>query len=248
VCPGFYFRQHYFILLLPAVALLTGLGAHSIHSLFAWCLTPATAKAALVVFLVAVLYHALYQQRDYFFVTSPAKVSRTTYRGNPFVESLEIASFIKKNSTADDKIAILGSEPQIYFYSRRHAATGHMYMYPLMGEYDFALELQTQMIREIETAKPKFLILVNIPTSWLRRSDSKKRIFEWFQQYQPKYYRTVAIIEIFPGKQAVYHWSDKAIEYTPRSRFWIIVFQREKYDLYDILDIDQIGPDGQLGF
>jgi MFS family permease len=248
VCPGLYFRPHYFILLLPAAALLAGIGADCIYHFFAKRPSVSTAKLKPVVLVLIVLFHPVYQQRDYFFVMSPAKVSRTTYPGNPFVESLEIASFIKKNSTADDKTAILGSEPQIYFYSHRHAATGHMYTYPLMGKYDFALELQKQMIREIETAKPKFLIFVNLRGSWLATRESERLMTEWFQQYQPKYYRTVAIIEIFLGKEAVYHWGQEAIEYKPRSPRWIAVFQREEYDLYDILNIDQIDFNGQLGF
>ncbi len=35
ICPGFYFRPHYFILLLPAVALLAGIGVSSIQTLLA---------------------------------------------------------------------------------------------------------------------------------------------------------------------------------------------------------------------
>ena len=120
-----------------------------------------------------------------------------------------------------------------------------MYTYPLMGKYDFALELQEQMIREIEDARPKFLIFVSVKlyTSWLRQSDSQKRIFEWFQDYQKKHYRQVGVIEIFQN-QTVYCWDDKAAGYKPRSSLWIAVFQREKYDLYDISDIGQIGPMG----
>ncbi|MHC4423674.1 MAG: glycosyltransferase family 39 protein, partial [Planctomycetota bacterium] len=230
VCPGFYFREHYFILFLPAVALLTGVGAGCIHNLFARVCKPSTAKVALVVSLLVVLYHAVYQQRNYFFVMSSTKVSRTIYGGNPFIESLEIARFIKENSTAGDHIAVLGSEPQIYFYSGRYAATGHMYTYPLMGEYDFALELQKQMIREIELAKPKFLVLVNIHTSWLVQPNSEKLIFEWLQEYQEKYYRQVGVIDIMPQDQTVYRWYDRAIEYTPQSNCWLAVFQRNSYD------------------
>jgi hypothetical protein len=247
VFPGLYFRPHYFVLLLPAAALLAGIGAGCIYDFFAsrWQVSSAKLKPVLLVLIL--LIYPVYKQRNYLFTMSPMAVSRSIYGLNPFPESLQIASFIKDNSTADDKIAILGSEPQIYFYSRRHAATGHMYTYPLMGEYDFALELQEQMIREIQDGKPKFLILVNIPTSWLRRADSEKRIIEWYKQYIKKYYRQTGVIDIFRN-QTVYRWDDKAAGYKPRSTLWIAVFQREKYDLYDILDIDQIDSNGQLGF
>ncbi len=41
VCPGFYFRDHYFILLLPAIALLVGITAVSMRRLLSRSLSPA---------------------------------------------------------------------------------------------------------------------------------------------------------------------------------------------------------------
>lgn len=57
-----------------------------------------------------------------------------TYGLNPFPESLEIGRFIRENSAENDRIAVIGSEPQIYFYSDRRAATGHIYTYALMED------------------------------------------------------------------------------------------------------------------
>jgi hypothetical protein len=227
VCPGLYFRPHYFILLLPAAALLAGIGADCIYDFFASRLRVSSAKLKPVLLVLILLLHPVHKQRNYLFTMSPIAVSRSVYGLNPFPESLRIAGFIKDNSTADDRIAILGSEPQIYFYSRRHAATGHIYTYPLMGEYDFASELQEQMIREIEDAKPEFLIFVNIPTSWLRQPNSQMLILEWYKQHRKKYYRQVGVIDIFQSR-TVYCWGDKAAGYKPRSPLWIAVFQREK--------------------
>ena len=38
--------------------------------------------------------------------------------------TVKIADFIRANSDPSERIAVIGSEPQIYFYSRRLAATG----------------------------------------------------------------------------------------------------------------------------
>jgi hypothetical protein len=226
ICPGFYFRPHYFILMLPAIALLAGLGASCIIGFLPLGQSVLAAKLKPVLLILIVLLQPLYKQRNYLFVMSPTKISRWTYLGNPFAESLKIARFIKENSTKDDCIAVIGSEPQIYFYADRHSATGHMYTYPLMGKYDFALELQKQMIREIESAKPKFLVFVNIPTSWLVRRSSEKLIFRWFRQYQKEYYRRVGVIDIVSRTKSVYRWHDRAVGYTPLSNYWLTVFQR----------------------
>jgi len=53
-------------------------------------------------------------------------------------------------------------------------------------------------------------------------------IFEWFEQYQQKYYRQVGFVDIISPKYTAYHWGDGAVEYSPRSENWLTVFQRKK--------------------
>ena len=57
---------------------------------------------------------------------------------------------------------MFGSEPQIFFYARRHSATGYIYTYSLMEKHDYALAMQKEMIAEVESSKPKFLIDVQV--------------------------------------------------------------------------------------
>jgi hypothetical protein len=226
-CPGFYFRPHYYILLLPAAALLAGIGVSFIAQQLLRVGPAVLRKFAPAILVLVVLFHSAYKQRGFLFQLSPAQVSRMTYGTNPFLESLEVARFIKEHSTKDDHIAVLGSEPQIYFYSNRHSATGHMYTYPLMAKHDFALEMQEEMIREIESAKPKFLVFVNVRTSWLTQIDSEELIFTWFQQYKRKYYDQIAVIEITGGEQSIYRWGGESAGHLPRSKDWLSVFRRK---------------------
>ena len=66
-----------------------------------------------------------------------------------------------------------GSEPQIYFYSHRHSATGYIYTYPLMEPQKYARQMQSEMIHEIESAQPKYLISITMSLSWLRLPQSE---------------------------------------------------------------------------
>jgi hypothetical protein len=226
-CPGLYFREHYFILLLPAVALLSGLGLFGIRKVLRGQ-KATTGKDRIAVLLgLAVLFLTLYQQKDLLLAEDPAVVSRTTYGPNPFPESLKIAEYIKDNSSSDDTIAILGSEPQIFFYANRRSATSYIYMYPLMEPHPYALQMQEEMIQQIKTAKPKFLISVNISISWLPKSTSKQLVFDWFPQYHQQYYRLVGVIDIVSIDQTIYRWDENAVEYTPQSKYWLAVFERK---------------------
>ena len=68
----------------------------------------------------------------------------------PFLSLFRIADYLREHTTPDDTIAVLGSEPEIYFYSHRHSATGYIYTYPLMEPQKYARQMQEEMIREIE--------------------------------------------------------------------------------------------------
>jgi hypothetical protein len=226
VCPGLYFRPHYFILLLPAIALLAGVGAVSIRDLFVRGSSAPAAQVIPMLLAVSVLCHASYQQRIVIFQADPRALSRIIYSANPFPESLEVARFIKEHSASDDTIAVIGSEPQIYFYSNRRAATGYIYTYALMEDNSYARRMQEQMIREVESASPELLVFVNVTASWLARPDSEKMIFEWFKRYTDKYYRKVGIIDIISQELTVYRWGRECENYRPRSRYWVAVWQR----------------------
>jgi 4-amino-4-deoxy-L-arabinose transferase-like glycosyltransferase len=186
-CPGFFFRPHYFILMLPAIALASGLGITVLARRLAPSLTGIVTAAVLV--LAALVQFAV--ESPVYFSLTPNDVSRYIYGTNPFPESLRVAEHIRGDSSTDDRIAVLGSEPQIYFYSGRRSATGYIYTYALMERHEFALDMQKEMAAQIESARPAFIVLVGVPTSWLQRADSERHIFEWARDYLAAHYRKV---------------------------------------------------------
>lgn len=156
----------------------------------------------------------------------PREASRSTYGLNPFPESLEIARYIRNNSNENDRVAILGSEPQIYFYSNRRSATGYIYTYALMESHPYALTMQQEMIAEIERAKPKFLVFVRVATSWLVRDKSIPLIFEWFNDYAQRHYELAGIVDIQDEKTS-YLWDRDAQGYQIQSPFSVLVYRRK---------------------
>jgi hypothetical protein len=228
VCPGFYFRGHYFIFLLPAAAILAGAGLAAIDVLFQRIM-----PVILRVFIIGVIGlgavgYSLYQQREYLFELSPEDVCRKVYDVNPFPESLHIAEFIRDNSRPDDTVAVIGSEPQIYFYSGRRSATSYIYTYPLMEPTQAAGKMQQEMITQIETAKPAFMVFVRVTTSWIIRPNSTQDIFNWFEPYVNNFYKLVGVVNIPSSGQTVYYWNSQAKNPSPESQFWVAVFKRRE--------------------
>jgi len=228
ICPGFYFREHYFIFLLPAVALLAGAGFAFLNNQLVGRLSSSCLWRVTVLVGAIAAGFTLYQQRAYLFYNTPVNVCRLIYGVNPFPESLKIADFIRANSDANDTIVVIGSEPQIYFYSGRRAATRYIYTYPLMETHHYAAEMQKEMIGEIKSAKPEFMVFVNIPTSWLHRPDSVQDIFKWCDSYVSSFYDTVGIIEMHPYGQITSRWNEEVIGYKPASKYWVAVLKRKR--------------------
>jgi hypothetical protein len=132
------------------------------------------------------------------------------YPGFPFPEAMEIGKYIREHSSANARIAVLGSEPEIYLYAHRHSATGQIYAYGMMEAQPYALTMQNDMIRDLEAAAPEYVVFVNALNSWMRQADSPARIFEWWDTYRPQHYDLVGIGVLDPEFPSELHWDDAA--------------------------------------
>jgi 4-amino-4-deoxy-L-arabinose transferase-like glycosyltransferase len=226
ICPGFYFREHYFITLLPAIALSAGIFVDYLAAAGAAYAPLSWSRLAGFGLFLAVILVGVVHQKEYLFTDDPVTVSRAVYGSNPFPESVEIARFVEQRSSPADKIAVFGSEPQIYFYSKRASATGYIYTYSLFEDHEYRSAMQQEMTREIESANPKFIIVVNVFTSWLIQPKSEMYLFSWLRDYLKKGYTLVGVADIPPSGMTVYKWYDDAINHTIGSMNFLLVFER----------------------
>jgi hypothetical protein len=198
---GFYFSRHYFIMLLPVVSLLIAIAARRLALAMGEVIPAGCFALACACFIFA--------QRGIWLEQTPEAASHSLYGGNPFPEAAFIGQYIQAHSSAGDTIAVLGSEPEIFFYARRHSASGYIYMYDLMQSHRYALPMQKEMMRDIETAKPAFLVLVYIGSSWITSKDSDRTIMEWIKTYCWKRYRTEGMAWLMPDRTE-YVWGQEA--------------------------------------
>jgi hypothetical protein len=227
ICPGFYFRDHYFVTLLPAVSLLVSVFIEFLSSEGFASFKPVVLKyVGFAIFTVAAII-GIIDQREYFFADNPVGLSRTFYGNNPFPESIEIARFIEARTNANDSIAVFGSEPQIFFYAKRRSSTGYIYMYSLMEKHDYSLTMQEEMAREVDSSRPKFIVVVPISTSWLVRSESEKFILGWIEDYLNRNYSLVGVADIISPETTIYRWYDAAKDYRVRSESYVFIYERK---------------------
>ena len=224
LCPGFYFRLHYFILVLPAGSLLAGVAISRLSDLSVD--RSITVRFIPILILGAALACPILAERKFFFEASPADASRMIYPEGPFVESIRIAEYLREHTTPSDTIAVLGSEPQIYFYSNRHSATGYIYTYGLMEAQKYASQMQQEMIREIEGARPKFLIFVVMPDSWLQQAESERLIFTWANDYTAQNYTVAGFVNMVASDRADYYFGSVPLS-VPQLGNYILIYERK---------------------
>ena len=227
MCPGFYFRNHYFILVLPAVALLCGVAVGSVRQVLERALPRGVAGALAVAVLVAAIGLYVTKERGYLFAMSTRELSRTMYGTNPFIEAVEIGKYIRDRTDKNDRIAVLGSEPEIYFYADRKAATGYIYTYALMESQPFAKTMQEEMIREIESARPLYLVFSRIDHSWMARKESDQGIVAWGNHYVRQCYDPVGVVDVFSEDESHIAWDAEVRKYEAVSPDLVYTFRRK---------------------
>ncbi|HUA66794.1 MAG TPA: glycosyltransferase family 39 protein [Alphaproteobacteria bacterium] len=227
VYPGW--RGHYFIQLFPAAGLLSGVAFDALSAIVARMRLAFSPSLVLLPIYFVGMASPLLQWSDVYFTLEPTAVSRVIYGINPFAEAIDIGHYLGGHCPPDSRIAVLGSEPEIYFYSHRRAATGYIVTYALMEPQPYALQMQKEMINEIEQANPDYVVFVHVPVSWLQYSDSKTLILDWFPKYQRERLRLVGLVEIpSNGGPDVWRWFEgnpTAVQISAQQ--WIAIFARK---------------------
>ncbi|HUB83654.1 MAG TPA: glycosyltransferase family 39 protein [Bryobacteraceae bacterium] len=209
VCPGLYFRPHYVVLMLPAIALLAGSAVRG------WL------SAGI---FVAALAISLFLQWEVLFRMGPVDISRELYGMEPFPEAIPVAAYIRDHTGPQDPIAVLGSEPEIYFYAHRHSATSYLYTEPMVEPQPFAQRMQDDMIAQLERNQPVYL--VRFPIAETLSLGGESHLSEWWSEYGPKHYRLVGIADIMEDGSSVYRWDAAAGSYQPHSLYHLAVYRR----------------------
>jgi hypothetical protein len=225
--PGLYFREHYFITFLPFAFIYFGITMEMIRKILLekWNVFIATG-IVVIAFLFIFKFKA---HKEYYFKENPVKLSRIIYGVNPFPEAIKISEYIKANTKEDERIVVLGSEPEIYFYADRKSATGFIYMYPLMELHPYAKEMQMNLVKDIENNPHSYLVYVNkkLNYTWSILEKSETYLIDWLEKNKSEKYELVGVAEIISLDETVYKWGEEAKDYKPKSDYFIEILKKK---------------------
>jgi hypothetical protein len=135
-------------------------------------------------------------------------------------EAVTIADYIRTNSPSSATVAIVGSEPEIFFYANRHSATGYIYNFALLERQQFAKDMQEEMFKEIEAARPDFLLVDHM--LWLNvYSIGMDERLAWINRYvRDRNYRIIGDLSE-AGTRTDLRWGDP-LEYNDDASWYVL--------------------------
>jgi len=226
LCPGTYFHPHYWILFLPTVAILAGVGVSAAtERLSEHFPSPMVRATPAMVFLLC-FGVGIFHQRQAYFSADPLVTFEATYPGGPYVQAVKIADYVERHTAPTDRIAVIGSEPEIYFYAHRQSATVYIYTYSLIVWHKLTTRMREEFMRDLETNNPEYLVYVDVWDSWGEREGVPQAapFLARLQKYMNEGYEKEGVANI--GATTQYVWGEAARTYTPSSSSVIWVLRR----------------------
>jgi hypothetical protein len=216
----FYFRPHYFLIAVPALALLGGAAVSGI------CQWPAGKKYMPGIYALMVVSTIVTCAGPWFFM-SKFRLARELYGFDPLPEAEVVAKFIRENSPPAARVAVLGSEPEIYFLSHRLSATGYIYIFALGEAQPFAAKMRQEMIAEIESCRPEFVVVSDKERLIDPATNSIPGLFVWWDSYQTNYLRVGVADPIMPDETTYAFGTNAVARHGKIHRCALEVFQRK---------------------
>ncbi|MBI2722706.1 MAG: glycosyltransferase family 39 protein [Bacteroidetes bacterium] len=231
IFPGYYFYGHYWIQILPGLAIGSGITFYIVNEFIKNTMGFKSEKVKYIyisIFIILFLMH-LNKLKDYYFNPNYDRILRTVYGNNPFPETAKIADYINANSSAEDNIVAIGSEPQLYFYTKKRCPSRHAYFTALVFGSQHHAQWQREFVKDVEKANPRYVIFYNHPISLMVQPNADKYLFEWFNKFITEGYKVIGIVDMVEGYMlSTYVWHEQLETYKPQGPNIIYIYERIK--------------------
>jgi 4-amino-4-deoxy-L-arabinose transferase-like glycosyltransferase len=148
-----WFAPHYFIVMVPALAIASGVGLAEL-----WQQRGKTFYLAIPVIALSLLY-TIRMDYPYYFVYTADEVSLHKYGANEnFPASVAIAEYLRERTAPDEYIYQWGWEPEIYFLASRRAPNKYIYSIAPAAAEDPARAVE-ELRETLLAKKPKYIVM-----------------------------------------------------------------------------------------
>lgn len=230
IVPGYHYYGHYFLQWIPAVCISAAIFIYTIQYVLAekFKLKAGSILIPLIIIILSVVSN-LSSLSKYYFNPNHTRILREVYGINPFPESKVIADKLNTLMKPEDKLAVFGTEIQMYVYTNkkspsRFAGSGALLEFPVAQSKDW----QKEFISDVEKAEPKFLVFFSHAISWMANSKSENLIFPWFDKFTAANYKLIGFADMLDNTTN-YVWEPELdmAKNPPQSKYKIFIFQRK---------------------
>jgi hypothetical protein len=152
---GLLLFPHYFLQAAPPLCLAAACGVERLRvGKRRW------AAIAVLAFLPAAA------QADFYFAKNREAVAKDLLYPSPLLETEALGGWLRERTAPSDAIWVFGSEPALYVYAGRRAATRHDFVYPLTMFPKSAAPLEAEL-SALRAARPAYVVYVDQPISTL---------------------------------------------------------------------------------
>ncbi len=189
---GLFLFPHYFFTVYPPLSILAAQGVQCLKEKY-----QLSSRSLGFLILTACLYPIFIQSRAYF-EESPLELSKTLLYPNPLFESKLIAQEIQEQTSPEEKIYVFGSEPEIYIYSERKAATPYITSYPLTLFPKDKAQISEELSR-LQNAPPSSIVYCDIAGSQVIGSNLGIYFRDEIQNFLKTRYSLVGKVPVLPN-------------------------------------------------
>ena len=162
VCMSGRFYLHYYLLMIPALAISSALAFHHAAQK-----APQMARLFLLfISLVFLIYYGGYLS-PFLFSNTPADTAQSMFHADNNIYAQKLADYIRARTSDSDRIFVWGMEFQVYFYARRLCATRHLCLYNIIvlaasrepAARELLRQYQDETIADFKRTPPRYFIV-----------------------------------------------------------------------------------------
>jgi hypothetical protein len=228
VIPGFYFYQHYFVMLAAPVALCISVALFDGAQLLKT--RGALRRLSWAPPLAGMLWigYAVFAIRVYLFAVPPEVIIGRGYCGNPFLQARVIGKELAEHCSPTARIAVFQSEPEILFYARRKSATGYIYAYDMTSCSRYRAEMEKEFKSELVTSKPDYVVFINTPYSWTIQDKQGAELANWCWRFARTNAQLIGVADGVTHSldDTTFKWGPEASAYKRRGENFIEIYRR----------------------
>jgi hypothetical protein len=180
---GLGYSQHYFVTALPWLSLGSVLLFFALQEKYVEKSSLLAPILSFTIVLLPILFNF-----EYFTRPNPLKIADEMYHWNGFPELQAIGTALNKRLKPGESIAVLGSEPQLNYYTNTKNSSPHIFTYSLVRSGPHQREFQQQYVKDIFEKQPTYIVISSSAASWA--ADFEKSSFfkdELFQKVKEQY-------------------------------------------------------------